>query len=134
MPHKFLEGISQMKNLKFAVLAFGVLGVISFFLPLIKFGDQSLTMMDAAKDTGKLYGVLAGFAIGAGAAGAAISKGFSKQLAAVAVGGFALAFVLGEGWKIADFLKLAIGAKLFGLALIGGLVTSIIALTKPEQA
>jgi hypothetical protein len=128
-----------VKNLKFGVLLFGLIGVVSMFLPMISMGDASFSMWDARQGAAmNVYGGLAGFVIAlvAGAAGAA-KPPFSKMHAIGAVVGFALALILlsdMKPWKIFEIFKGAIGAKLMGVAILGGLVTSIMALVKSEEA
>jgi hypothetical protein len=130
-----------VKNLKFGVLAFGVLGLISVFLPLASFGDRSISLWDAHSGAaGMVYGTMAGFAIAAvaGVLGA-VKPPFGKPQAGIALVGFIVAMTMmsdKKPWKVFDFFSGggAIGAKLLAISAIGGLVVSIIALVKSEEA
>jgi hypothetical protein len=123
-----------VKNLKFGVLLFGLLGLVSIFLP----SDGASFFDFRAFAAMNVYGGIAGFAIAlvAGIAGAA-KPPFSKMHAIAATVGFALALVLisdMKPWKIFDGFKGPMPMKLMVVALIGGLVTSIVAVVKSEEA
>ena len=119
-----------MKNLKFGVLAFGLLGIISMFIPSegVKFFDL------AAFDAKMVYGPLAGFAVAAifGILGV-VKPPFGKVNAIAATAGFGVAFVLLKMWKIGDMFKGPLFAKLLAISVIGGLVVSIISVVKSEE-
>jgi hypothetical protein len=130
-----------VKNLKFAVLAFGVLGLISVFLPLVSMGDVSISlwkMKDAA--AANVYGTMVGFllAIVAGVMGAA-KPPFGKPQAGIGLVGFIVALTMmtdKKPWKMFDLFKggSAIGGKLLAVSALGGLIVSILALVKSEEA
>jgi hypothetical protein len=128
-----------VKNLKFGVLLFGLIGIVSMFLPMISMGEASFSMWDARQGAAlNVYGGLAGFAIAlvAGIAGAA-KPPFTKMHAIGATVGFGLALVLlsdMKPWKIFEIFKGALGAKLMGVAILGGLIVSIVSLVKSEEA
>ena len=105
-----------MKNLKFGVLAFGVLGLIACFLPLAKMGDVSISLWDAHKGAAAMvYGTMVGFALAAvaGVLGA-VKPPFGKPQAGIALVGF---IVAGVGIQFV-FLTFA------AVAVIGGLTVA----------
>ena len=121
-----------MKNSKIGVLAFGVLGLISMFIP-----THGMTLFSLFKliSTGQLVIMLLAFGIPT-VMGALMMKGpAQKWQGGVAAAGFALACVKLEVWKaIAHMGELA---KMFPMLLIvvaaiGGVVFSIISLTAKE--
>ena len=121
-----------MKNAKIGVLAFGVLGLISMFIP-----TQGITLFSLFKliSSGQLVIMLLAFGLPA-AMGALMVKGpAQKWQGGVAAAGFALACVKLEVWKaiphIGELTKM-FPMLLIVLAAIGGLVASIIALTAKE--
>lgn len=123
-----------MKNIKFAVLACGVLGLIGCFLPMVSAEGLSFSFWDAHKapDGVQVYLVMAGYALAAvmGAMGAA--KGFKRPQGIAALVGFAFVIFKFRGGFM-DLLKAAIGAKLMFIAALAGVVVSVIALAKPED-
>ncbi len=123
-----------MKNIKFAVLACGLLGLIACFLPMISMEGMSISFWDAHKapDGVQVYLVMAGYALAAvmGAMGAA--KGLKRPQAIAALVGFAFVVFKFRGGFF-DLLKAAIGAKLMFVAAVAGLVVSILAVAKPED-
>jgi len=128
-----------VKNLKFGVLAFGVLGLIACFLPLVKMGDVSMSLWDAHKGAAAMvFGTMVGFALAAvaGVLGA-VKPPFGKPQAGIALVGFIVAMTMmtdKKPWKVFDGFSGAIGAKLLVLSAILGLVVSIVALVKSEEA
>jgi hypothetical protein len=134
-----------MKNLKFAILAAGVLGIIASFLPYISEGPFSLSYWDFHKMPAGNSGLLNGpkqvyvalvlFAVPAILAATALASKLQRALAGVAAGAFALTFALEgvrKGLAGAEGVSTAIGGKLLFIAAIVGLVTSIAAAAKPE--
>jgi hypothetical protein len=123
-----------VKNIKFAVLACGVLGLIGCFLPMVSAEGLSFSFWDAHKapDGVQVYLVMAGYALAAvmGAMGAA--KGFKRPQGIAALVGFAFVIFKFRGGFM-DLLKAAIGAKLMFIAALAGVVVSVIALAKPED-
>ena len=124
-----------MKQIKFALLGAGLLGVIAVFaLPFVSMGPISLTLWKLrAADAGEVYLRLFGFLAGAVAGGLAVaSKQLLRWQAIVGVAGFGLAFL-----KVRDALTAdgsGIGAKLMFVAALIGVIASIVALVKPEKA
>ena len=122
-----------MNNLKYGVLACGLLGLIGCFLPQISGGPSFFAYRELI-GSGQVFMVMAGFAVplAMGAMGAA--KGMQRWQSIVAIIGFAfVVFKMREG-----FLKLitdgGIGAKLMGIGAAAGLVFAIITVVKPEPA
>jgi len=116
-----------VKNIKFAVLAFGVLGLLGL---LVTGG-----IMEGIKhDTANTVLVLAGFAIPAVLGGLAIKAGLKRPQAGIALAGFALTFVKLRVWQMIKFLSLMpMGLKLAIIASAAGLVVAIVAVAKPEE-
>jgi len=122
-----------VKNLKVLILVFGILGIVSMFIP-----TQGFTLFSLFKlmGTGQLVLMLLAFALPAAMGGMAMSKPpMQKWQAGVAAAGFALACVKLEVWKV--FGELGALFKVFPMLLIvvaaiGGVIVSILALTKSE--
>ena len=124
-----------MNNLKFGVLACGVLGLLGCFLPMASGEGMSISFWDV--HTVAMFDFLQ-VAIGYGLGivmGAMAAKGVMlRWQAIVATVGFALVVVKFRGGFIDLITHGAIGAKLMGIAAIAGLVFSVLCLAKPEQA
>ena len=126
-----------MNNLKFGVLACGLLGIIGCFLPMVSAGGQSISFFSMKEliGSGQVFMVMGGYAAGlAMGAMAAAKPPMQRWQGIVAIVGFA--FVV---FKMRDgFMKLitdgAIGAKLMGISAIAGLVFAILCVAKPETA
>jgi len=135
-----------MKNLKFAIIASGVLGLIACFLPYISEGGLSVSAWDLHKlpagNSGLLNGpkqvylMLGLFGIGALVAATAAASKLQRGLAGIATGAFLLTFtceLVRKGMTGDHGVSTAIGGKLLFVAALAGLVTSIVATVKPEQ-
>lgn len=133
-----------MNNLKYGILGLGVLAAIGVFLPFISFGGESISLwkLYSSMPDGAEWPLLKGHPIthivlslvAVAMGGLAAAKGMARWQGIVATVVFLLAFVnMREG-----FFKLltegAIGAKLIFIGILGGLIVSIIAIVKPEQA
>jgi len=126
-----------VNNLKFGVLACGLLGIIGCFLPMVSAGGQSISFFSMKEliGSGQVFMVMGGYAAGlAMGAMAAAKPPMQRWQGIVAILGFG--FVM---FKMRDgFMKLitdgAIGAKLMGLGAIAGLVFAILCVAKPETA
>lgn len=127
-----------MNNLKFGVLACGLLGLIGCFLPMISFGDQSISLWklrEAPGGSSQVYMTMLAFIVPlVMGAMAAAKPPMQRWQAIVALIFFGFGFVkLREG-----FFKLitdgAIGAKLMAISVIAGVVFAILCIAKPEQA
>jgi predicted alpha/beta hydrolase len=123
-----------VKNIKFAVLACGVLGLIACFLPFASFGDMKITFWDGHKgpDGVQTYLVMAGYALGAVMGAIGVAQGLKRPQAIAAAIGFAFVIFKFRG-VLSEMLKAAIGGKLLFVAAVAGLVVSVIAAAKPEE-
>lgn len=125
-----------MNNLKFGVLACGLIGLIAVFLPQISFGDESISLWKTREvQAGQVYLIMAGYAAPLVMGALAVAKPpMQRWQSIVAILGFALIVVKMRDALPADFMKGAIGMKLMGLSAIIGLVISIVTAAKPETA
>jgi hypothetical protein len=120
-----------MKNMKVLILVFGILGVISLFIP-----TEGFTMFAFLKlaGMGYLVPVLGGFVLAAVMGGMGLAKPPMLQWqAGLAAAGFAMVFVRLKFWQMLKGIGDApLSGKLLIVAVLGGLIVSIIALAKPE--
>jgi hypothetical protein len=122
-----------MKQIKFALLGFGLLGVIAIFaLPFISMGPISFTLWKIREaDSGAVYITLLGFLAGAVAGGLAVAgKQLLRWQAIVGIVGFLLAFI-----KVRDGLTgtgSGIGAKIMFFSALLGAIAAIVGAAKPE--
>lgn len=126
-----------MKNLKFGVLAFGLLGVIGCFLPMESLGGRSVSFfgMKALMGAAQVYIVMSGYVLALVMGALAAAKPPMKRWqGVVSMLGFAFVmFKLRDGFT--DFITDgAIGAKLMGISAIAGLVVAILCVAKVETA
>lgn len=122
-----------MKNMKVLILVFGILGVISLFIP-----TDGFTMFALLKLGGTvpfLLPVLGGFVLAAVMGGMGLAKPPMQQWqAGAAAAGFAIVFVRLKFWQMIKGIGDApLSGKLLIVAVLGGLIVSIIALAKPES-
>lgn len=127
-----------MNNLKFGVLACGLLGLIGCFLPMVSFGSESISFFKLREMPGgssQVFMTMAGYvaALVMGAMAAA-KPPMQRWQGIVAIVGFAwVVFKMRDG-----FMKLitdgAIGAKLMGISALAGLIFAILCVAKPETA
>ena len=135
-----------MKQTKLVIIVAGILGIIAAFLPYISEGPFSLSYWDFHKmpagNSGLLNGpkqvyvALALFAVPALLAATALASRLQRALAAVAGISFLLTFSLEgvrKGLMGAEGVSTAIGGKLLFVAAIVGLVSSLVAVVKPES-
>ena len=120
-------------HMKVLVLIFGVLGIASMFVP-----TEGFTLFRFVNAAGASYllPVIGGFVLAAAMGAIGLAKPpFQSWQGAVAAAGFAAVFVRLEMWHLVDMIKAPmIGMKLVVVAVLGGLVVSILALAKPEKA
>ena len=135
-----------MKNLKFVILAAGVLGLVACFLPYVSEGPISMSIWDFRKFPAGNSGLINGpkqvylafalFGIPALLAATALASKLQRALAGVAAGSFLLTFALElvrKGMTGDHGVSTAIGGKLLFVAAAVGLVASIAAAVKPEE-
>lgn len=117
-----------MDKAKFAVLGFGVLGLLAVFLPYISLGSESASMWKLREllGAGVVYQVMAGFLAAAIMGGMALKNGLQRWQGTVAAVGFALTVLKLRPWG--DLLSEgAIGAKLLVVCAFLGLASAIAA-------
>jgi hypothetical protein len=120
-----------MKNLKFGVIGAGALGLISIFLPWVKFGEASASLWKLRPliGAGDFWIIVLGFAVPLAMGVMGVVKGpMQKWQCGTAAGFFALAL-----FKVRDAFDLAIGAKLMMLAAVAGLAMSVVLIVKGED-
>ena len=127
-----------MNNLKFGVLACGLVGLIAIFLPQVTFGDISISLWKAREAPGgaaQVYMVMAGYIapLIMGAMAAAKPPMLRWQSIVALVGFLFVRFKMRDALPF-NIFKGAIGAKLMGLALYAGTICSVLTLAKPETA
>ena len=120
-----------MKQMKVLILIFGVVGLVSLFIPMEGFTFFSFLKMAGM---GYLVPVLGGFALATAAGAAAMKPPAAAWTAPAALVGFALVFVRMEMWKVGDILGGPLPAKLLVISTFGGLAVSIVGLIKKEEA
>lgn len=135
-----------MKNLKFVIIAAGLLGIVACFLPYVSEGGFSASIWDFRKMPAGNSGLINGpkqvylafalFGIPALVAATALASKLQRALAGVAAGSFLLSFALElvrKGLSGDHGISTAIGGKLLFIAAAVGLVASIAAVAKPEE-
>jgi hypothetical protein len=117
-----------VKILKFAVLAWGLLGLVACFLPLASMPGLTVTFWDTHKgpEGAQTYFVMAGYVIAAVMGGVGVAKGLTRPVALASAVGFGLVLIKFRG-IFSELWRSAIGGKLLLVAAIGGLVISIVA-------
>jgi hypothetical protein len=120
-----------VKNLKFGILVFGLLGLIGAFLPFVEFAGKSISLWDLKEaDAGQVYLTMGAFLVPLVIGALAVAKGPAMRWhGIVAAAGFALAVV-----KNRENMEGAIGAKLMLISAVVGLVVAIMVAAKPEKA
>jgi hypothetical protein len=125
-----------MKQIKFAILGAGIIGLIAVFLPFVSVGPFSASLWklrEAPGGSGQVFLTMGGFVVGAVMGVLAVTgKRLVRWQAIVSLIGFALSFI-----KVRDGLTgegSAIGAKLLFIAALIGLIAAIAGTAKPEKA
>lgn len=135
-----------MKQLKFAIAATGILGIIAVFLPYISIEGHSMTFWDfhkipasdmvgLLKGPKQVYVALACFGVPLAMGLWALAGRLTRAHAAVSSLFFLAAFGpegVRKGLLGGDGISTAIGGKLLFIAALVGLVASVVALAKPE--
>lgn len=121
-----------MKNLKVGILAFAVLGLVLLFVP--ENGGTRFAFLQLA-GISYLVPVLGGFVAAAAMGAMAIKqRRLLKWQAAVATAGFAAVFVRLKVWeRLKHITDASLIGKLFVVAVIGGLVISILGIFNSED-
>jgi hypothetical protein len=126
-----------VNNLKFGVLACGLLGIIGCFLPMQHFGDKSISFWDFKQlmGSGQIFMVMGGYAAGLVMGILAAAKPpMLRWQGIVAIVGFAfVVFKMRDGF-MKMITDMAIGGKLMAIAALAGLVFSVLCVAKPETA
>lgn len=116
-----------MKNLKFGVLAFGVLGLIGLFMSDIIAGLKH----DAANS----IMVIVGFALPAAMGAMGLKSPFQRWQGAVALAGFALVAIKLRAWTMIKFISLMpLGLKFAIISCLVGAVVAAITIAVPEES
>ena len=116
-----------MKNLKFGVLAFGVLGLVGLFMSDIVAGLKH----DAANSIMVLLGFAAPAAMGA----MGLKAPFKRWQGIVALVGFALVTVKLRAWEMIKFISLMpMGLKFALISCLAGAVVAAITVAVPEES
>ena len=123
-----------MNNIKFGVLASGLIGLIACFLPLASGEGMSVSFWDMHNiDMAQTLMVMVGYGAGLAMGAMAVAKApMQRWQAIVAALGFAFVVFKFRGGFIDLITHGAIGAKLMGIAAIAGLVFSVLCVAKPE--
>ncbi len=118
-----------MKHLKFAILGTALLGFIGIFLPMVSFGNSSISLWEVRKlDAGLVYITMLGFVVPLAMAALAVAQGrLARWQAIVASVGFALALL-----KVRESFSGAIGGKVMVIAAAAGLAVAIAKSVKPD--
>jgi hypothetical protein len=127
-----------VNNLKFGVLACGLVGLIAIFLPQVTFGDISISLWKAREAPGgaaQVYMVMAGYIapLIMGAMAAAKPPMLRWQSIVALIGFLFVLFKMRDALPF-NIFKGAIGAKLMGLTAYAGAILSALTLAKPETA
>jgi hypothetical protein len=117
-----------VKNIKFAVLACGLLGLVACFLPLASFDGLKITFWDGRKNADGIqtYLVMAGYALSAVMGAMGVARGLKRPQSIAAAIGFGFVLLKFRG-VFSELLHSAIGGKLLFIAAVAGLIVSVIA-------
>ena len=123
-----------MKNIKFALLTCGVLGVIACFIPIdgISFWDRHQYPTEVGGG-GHVYLVLAGYALAGIMGVVGVATGLKRPQAITALAGFGLVLLKLRNDILEVLEHGAISSRLMILSAIVGLVASLLATAMPEQ-
>ncbi len=121
-----------MKNLKVLILVFGVIGLVSLFLPMSPLPSMFSMLMEI--DKLQLVLMLAAFGVPTAVAAMGMAKPPAQAWHGIAaLAGFALGAVKTRIWETAPhIMDVPLSMKLMIVAVVGGVIVSIMALVKPE--
>jgi hypothetical protein len=127
-------GDDPVKNIKFAVLACGLLGLVACFLPMVSMEGLSLSFWDGHKDANgvQTYLVMAGYALATVMGIIGVVQGLKRPHAIAALIGFAFVLFKFRG-LYSELLKAAIGGKLLIIAPVAGLIVSAVAIATTKE-
>ena len=122
-----------MKNLKVVILIFGILGLVALFLPVMPGGPSWFSGLLEA-DKFQLIMMLAAFGVPTAVCAIGLAKPPAQAWHGIAaLAGFALGAVKLRIWStVAHIMDMPMSWKLLMVAVIGGVITSIMAVVKPE--
>jgi len=122
-----------VKNLKVVILVFGILGLVSMFLPMGG-GMPSMFSIFMEFDKFQLILMLAAFGVPTAVCAMGLAKPPAQAWHGIAaLAGFALAAVKTRIWSsIGQIMDAPLSGKLMLVAVVGGVITSIMAVVKPE--
>ena len=122
-----------MKNLKVVILVFGIMGLVSLFLPMGS-GVPSFFSMGMEFDKFQVILMLAAFGVPTAVAAMGLAKPPAQAWHGIAaLAGFALAAVKMRIWStLPHIMDLPLSMKLMAIAGLGGVIVSIMAVVKPE--
>jgi hypothetical protein len=121
-----------MKKLAVPIFVFSVLGLVSLFLPNER-GSMFSVFLEF--DRFRLFLMLAAFGLPAIMSVLVIAKPAKSWHAMVALAGFAVATVKAEAWSMAGHLGSSpLSFKLQFAAILGGVICTILAVAKQEEA
>ena len=120
-----------MRNLKYGVLAAGLLGLVGVFLPLSR--DLSWWQRREGPDTVGVFFVIGAFALALGMGALGLSRGLQRWIALVAL--ICFAFVILK-FRLAFFelFTSQAGGLLIGVAAAAGFACTALAAWRPEPA
>ncbi|MDX2088002.1 MAG: hypothetical protein SFX73_09135 [Kofleriaceae bacterium] len=121
-----------MRKLAVPIFVFSILGLVAMFLPMER---GSMAARFAEFDQFRLVLMLAGFIAPAVVAVLSLKRPVTSWMPYVALGGYAVATVKSEVWSLATKLPSSpLPFTLLFIAIVSGVVVSIIAFAKQEEA
>jgi hypothetical protein len=123
-----------VKNLKVLILVFGILGLVSMFLPMGG-GMPSMFSLFMEFDKFQLILMLAAFGVPTAVAAMGLAKPPAQAWHGIAaLAGFALGAVKTRIWESAPhIMDVPMSMKLMLVAVVGGVIVSIMGVVKPES-
>jgi peptidoglycan/LPS O-acetylase OafA/YrhL len=117
-----------MQNLKFGVVACGLVGLIGCFLPLV----AGVSFYDTRHfDAPHFYMTAGGYGAALAMGVLAISKGMQRWMSVIAIIAFSLVILRMRG-ELVELLNAGLGGKLMSVAALAGLALAILTTVKPE--
>jgi hypothetical protein len=117
-----------MQNLKFGVVACGLLGFVGCFLPFV----AGFSFFDTrAFDAANFYIVAGAFVVATVMGIMGVLRGMARWASIVAIVGFSVVILRMRG-EMMELFRAGVGAKLIGIGSVAGLVFAILTTVKPE--